>query len=84
MLARAGKEVTLIARGQHLEAILSKGLTVKLPTAEEFNVKVKATNDPGAIGPVDLILFSVKTYDTDAAAELIRPMVDPHTVVSSV
>ncbi len=84
MLARAEEDVTLIARGPHLEAIRSKGLTVKLPTAEEFNVKVKATNDPGAIGTVDLILFSVKTYDTDAAAELIRPMVDPHTVVSSV
>ena len=62
MLARAEEDVTLIARGPHLEAILSKGLTVKLPTAEEFNVKVKATNDPGSIGTVDLILTVMGHY----------------------
>jgi len=83
MLARAGEDVTFIARGAHLEAILADGLTVKLPSAEEFTLDAKATNDPGEIGPVDLVLFCVKTYDTDAAAEQIRPMVGPETMIAS-
>ena len=84
MLARAGEDVTFIARGAHLEAIRSDGLTVKLPSGEEFNLDAKATDDPGEIGPVDLVLFCVKTYDTDAAAEQIRPMIGPETMIASI
>ncbi len=84
MLARAGEDVTFIARGAHLEAITADGLTVKLPSAEEFTIDAKATNDPSAIGPVDLVLFCVKTYDTDAAAEQVRPMVGPETMIASI
>ena len=84
MLARAGEDVTFIARGTHLEAIRADGLTVKLPSGEEFTLDAKATSDPGEIGPVDLVLFCVKTYDTDAAAEQIRPMVGPETMIASI
>ena len=42
MLARAGEDVTFIARGAHLDAILAEGLTVKLPSAEEFTLSAKA------------------------------------------
>ena len=84
MLARAGEDVTFIARGAHLEAIRSDGLTVKLPSGGEFTIDAKATNDPGEIGPVDLVWFCVKTYDTDAAAEQIRPMVGPETMIASI
>ena len=84
MLARAGEDVTFIARGAHLEAIRSDGLTVKLPSGEDFTLDAKATNDPGEIGPVDLVWFCVKTYDTDAAAEQIRPMVGPETMIASI
>lgn len=83
MLARAGEDVTFIARGAHLEAITADGLTVKLPSAEEFTIDAKATNDPSAIGPVDLVLFCEKTYDTDAAAAQVRPMVGPETMIAS-
>ena len=83
MLARAGEDVTFIARGAHLDAILAEGLTVKLPSAEQFTLSAKATSDPSEIGPVDLVLFCVKTYDTDAAAEQIRPMVGPETMIAS-
>ena len=83
MLARAGEDVTFIARGAHLEAISADGLTVKLPSSEEFTIDAKATSDPGEIGPVDLVLFCVKTYDTDAAAEQISPMVGPNTMIAS-
>ncbi|MFQ6027470.1 MAG: ketopantoate reductase family protein [Dehalococcoidia bacterium] len=84
LLARAGEDLTFIARGAHLEAIRARGLTVKSRVFGDFTLPVKATDNPAEIGPVDLVLFCVKTYDTDAAAELIRPNVDPDTVVLSV
>jgi 2-dehydropantoate 2-reductase len=80
LLARAGEDVTFIARGAHLEAIRKNGLEVK-SVAGDFHVRARATHDPAAVGPVDLVLFCVKGYDTDAAGLQIRPMVDPKTVV---
>jgi len=80
LLARAGEDVTFIARGAHLEAIQKNGLQVK-SVAGDFHVRAKATQDPTAVGAVDLVLFCVKGYDTDAAGSQIRPMVGPQTVV---
>jgi len=80
LLARAGEDVTFIARGAHLEAIQRNGLQVK-SVAGDFHVHPKATHDPAAVGPVDLVLFSVKAYDTEAAGSASRPMVGRETVV---
>jgi 2-dehydropantoate 2-reductase len=80
LLARAGEDVTFIARGAHLEAIRKNGLHVK-SVAGDFSVRAKATRDPAEVGPVDLVLFCVKGYDTDAAGSQIRPMVGPETAV---
>ena len=57
---------------------------MKLPSGEEFNLDAKATRAAGEIGPVDLVWLCVKTYDTDAAAEQIRPMVGPETMIVSI
>lgn len=84
ILARAGEDVTLIARGAHLEAICTQGLTVKSRLAGDFTLPVKATGDPGEVGPVELVLFCVKAYDTPTAAEQIRPLVGQDTVILSV
>jgi len=84
LLARAGEEVTFIARGAHLDAIRKAGLTVRSALAGDFTIPVKATADAGDIGPVDLVLFCVKAYDNTVAAESIRPLVGPETVVISV
>src|SRR5690242_19871477 len=84
LLARAGDDVTFIARGAHLEAIRTRGLTVKSRLAGEFTYPAKATADPQEIGRADLVLFCVKTYDTEPAAALIRPVVGPGTVIVSV
>ena len=81
MLARAGEDVTFVARGEHLGAILDNGLKVKTAHVGEFTIPAKATEDPHEIGPVDLVLFCVKTYDTSTAAEMIRPLVGPDTMV---
>ena len=84
LMAHAGEDVSLVARGANLAAIRAKGLTVKSTSAGEFNLRLNATDDPADIGPVDLVLFCVKTYDTEEAAELIRPLVGEKTTVMSV
>jgi 2-dehydropantoate 2-reductase len=83
MLARAGHEVACIARGAHLRAIRARGLTLRSEEAGEFTVAVAASDDPRDIGPVDLILFGVKSYDTDALATRLPPLMGPETMVLS-
>jgi 2-dehydropantoate 2-reductase len=83
LLARGGQDVTFIARGTHLEALRAQGLTLESRLAGRFTIPVRATDDPSEIDPVDLILFCVKTYDTDAAAESIRPLIRPDTMLLS-
>jgi 2-dehydropantoate 2-reductase len=83
LLARAGQDVTFIARGANLEALRARGLTVESRLAGTFTLPVHATGDPSEVGPVDLILFCVKTYDTDTAAESIRPLIHQDTMLLS-
>lgn len=83
LLARAGEDVTFIARGRHLEALRTRGLQVKSPLFGDFVLNVRATDDPQEIGPVDLVLFCVKSYDTEVAAQQIIPIVGPQTMVLS-
>src|SRR5512137_203772 len=81
LLAQKGQEVTFIARGPHLQAIKEKGLHVKSVLGDFFVSPAHATDDPKEVGPVDLILFTTKTYHTDIAAQDIRPMIGKETVV---
>jgi 2-dehydropantoate 2-reductase len=83
MLDRVGEDVTFIARGAHLEAMRNHGLTVKSRLAGDFTLPVKATDNPAEIGPVDLVMFCVKTYDTDSAAKQIKPIIGADTMVVS-
>src|SRR5919112_1481328 len=83
LLARAGQEVTFIARGAHLEALRARGLTVESKLAGTFTVPVQVTDAPSEVAPVDLILFCVKTYDTNTAAKSIRPLIRPDTMLLS-
>ena len=83
LLARAGQDVTFIARGVNLEALRARGLTVESRLAGTFTLPVRATDSPSDIGPVDLVLFCVKAYDTDTAAESIRPLIHPDTMLLS-
>lgn len=83
LLARQGNDVTFIARGAHLYAIRHEGLKVKSVHGDFAVSPANATDDPLKVGPVDLILFCVKTYSTDEAAQAIRPAVGLHTAVLS-
>jgi 2-dehydropantoate 2-reductase len=81
LLARAGEDVTFVARGAHLDAIRANGLTVRSRLAGDFSVPARVTDDPGRAGPADLILFCVKAYDTERAAERLGAAVGPDTVI---
>ena len=73
-LAQAGNEVVFIARGKHLDALRATGLSLKSP-AGDATVKVKAVEDPADAGSAEVVLFAVKLWDTETAAERIRPLV---------
>jgi 2-dehydropantoate 2-reductase len=79
-LAQAGHGVAFIARGRHLEALKAKGLSLKSPLGDA-NLKVKASENPGDLGQADVVLFAVKLWDTESAAERIRPLVEQGGVV---
>ena len=81
LLARAGEEVSFLARGTQLEALRTHCLTVQSRLAGTFSLPVDATSDPQEIGVVDLVLFCVKTYDTRAASERFHLLIGPETVV---
>ncbi|MFQ5860759.1 MAG: 2-dehydropantoate 2-reductase [Dehalococcoidia bacterium] len=80
LLARAGNQVTFIARGAHLEAIRRNGIHIKSREGE-FTVQAPATDDPGQVEPVELVLFTVKTYHNAQAIPLLKPLVSGETAV---
>jgi 2-dehydropantoate 2-reductase len=80
-LVAAGHEVVFFARGAHLEAIRKNGLKVESPLGNLHLKDVHATDDPSGIAPVDLIFFAVKLWDTERAAEQLRPLVKSGTRV---
>src|SRR5574337_797689 len=82
LLAKGGVDVTFIARGERLKALRAKGLTVK-SWKGDFSIRVSATDDPTEVGPIDLLLFCVKSYDTESAIRQILPMVGPRTDILS-
>ena len=82
LLARAGFDMHFIARGKHLQTLVEDGLQV-ISDGESFRVRIHATADPYDIGPVDLLLFCVKSHDTEHSARLIAPMVEPETMILS-
>lgn len=82
-LAQGGNEVSFIARGAHLAALKADGLRVTSPLGDFSVDPVQATDDPGEVGLVDLVMFMVKNYDTEAAAVQAGPLVGPDTAVVS-
>lgn len=81
LLAKAGHQVSFIARGAHLEAMRKNGLQIK-SVFGDFNVNpVTASDNPAELDPVELALFTTKTYQTEAAAIAILPLITSETVV---
>ncbi len=80
-LARAGQDVTFVARGAHLAAIRERGLEVRSPALGDFIVRAGAEEDPSKIGTVDLVIVAVKAYDNRTALPMIAPMLGPATSI---
>jgi 2-dehydropantoate 2-reductase len=80
LLAKAGHDVVFIARGAHLEALQRHGLTVRTPEGPS-TISVRAAGDTSGVGPVDLVLFCVKSYDTGPAALALPPLMGRDTAV---
>lgn len=80
-LAAAGNDVVCIARGAHLEALRTRGLTLKSPLGNAMVPTIAAVADPVAIAPVDAVLFTVKLYDAVEAARALLPLLRPDTPV---
>ncbi len=81
LLARAGHRVTFIARGPHLDAIRRNGLRVISGNDGDFTTPAHATDDPAAVGPQELVLFTVKMYHNDDAIRAIEPLVGAESIV---
>jgi len=83
-LAHAGYDVSFVARGAHLAAMRKHGLAIESQAHGDIRVpSVRATDDPASIGPVDVIILSVKLWDTESAIRQMKPMLKPGTGVLS-
>jgi 2-dehydropantoate 2-reductase len=83
-LAEAGHDVVFVARGKHLEAIRANGLAIEnLTDGQVTTTRAEVTDDPSTIGHADLVLFAVKMWDTETAADLVAPIVGAETAILS-
>src|SRR5262245_63705803 len=80
-LAAEGHNVFFIARGAHRDAIAKNGLKIESVLGDLHLPKPNVTDDPATVGPVDIVLFAVKLWDTEKAAEQARPLVGETTRV---
>jgi 2-dehydropantoate 2-reductase len=81
-LALTGVDVHLIARGAHLESLRHHGLRVR-STKGDFELDLPVSDDPSDVGPCDFVFFTVKAFDTAAAAARLRPLIGERTAVVS-
>jgi 2-dehydropantoate 2-reductase len=84
LLSRSGCEVSVVARGAHLEAIRKDGLRILSSAVGDFTARIGAESDPARIGVVDTVVVAVKTYDNPTALPLLLPLVGPATTVLTV
>ncbi|WP_043004350.1 ketopantoate reductase family protein [Comamonas testosteroni] len=82
LLARAGHPVTLIGRASHMQAVSQHGLRLQTAT-EDLHLPVATSTEPSAVAGADVVLFCVKSTDTEAAAAQIKPHLAAHTQILS-
>ena len=79
-LAGAGADVSLIARGPHLEAMQASGLTLQIG-GEEKHVEVTCTDDPSELGQQDYVIITLKAHSVIPIVAQMRPLLGPDTAV---
>jgi 2-dehydropantoate 2-reductase len=82
-LAQAGAEVSLVARGPHLAAMQSKGLTLIEEGKDPVTVQVCASADPAALGPQDYVVVTLKAHSVPGVVAAMQPLIGPHTTIVS-
>jgi 2-dehydropantoate 2-reductase len=82
-LAAAGTEVTFVARGPHLAALRANGLRVESALGSIHVDPVRATDDPAALGPCDLVVIAVKLWSTADAVEAAAPLMGDDSAIVS-
>jgi len=82
MLARQGHDVSLIARGPHLDAMRADGLR-QITRDEEFTVHPRVTDDPSELGPQDYVVMSLKSYQAPGVVDAMQPLLGPETTVAT-
>ena len=80
-LAASGQDVTFVARGAHLAAIQEHGVALRSALGDVLIRPAKASDDPAALGPVHMVIFAVKLYDTETAAAATSPLIGRRTGV---
>ncbi len=83
VLARSGAEVWFVARGSHLEAMKKQGLRIRSSVGEWTVPAGTMTENPAEAGPVDLVLFCVKSYDSEKAGARLSPVLSAGSVLIS-
>ena len=80
-LAQAGEDVVFIARGENLKALRTQGLKVESTKGDFVIHPVQASEDPYEVGIVDAVLVGVKAWQVPEAAQAIRPLIGPESIV---
>jgi 2-dehydropantoate 2-reductase len=80
-LAAGGCDVSFIARGSHLEALKKDGLQLESALGDLDLKDITVTDNPAEIGPVDIVIFTVKLWDNETAAEMCKPLLSDQTAV---
>jgi 2-dehydropantoate 2-reductase len=83
LLAESGADVVFIARGAHLKALQQDGLSIESNVRPLKNLPIQVTDDPASVAPADLVLLSVKLWDTDSALQQAKPLVKPGGAIAS-
>ena len=81
-LSRQGVDVSLIARGAHLDAMRENGLK-QITKDEEFVTHPTVTDDPSTLGPQDYVVMSLKSYQAPGVVDALQPLLGPDTVVAT-
>jgi len=81
LLARAGEDVAFVARGAHREAIAAGGIRILSEAVGDFTARARAEADPARLGPADVVILAVKTYDNAGALPLLPALIGPGAVV---
>ncbi|SAL39509.1 2-dehydropantoate 2-reductase [Caballeronia humi] len=79
-LARAGADVSFVARGPHLAAMQANGVRLQID-GEEHTVKVRCTNNPAELGPQDYVIIALKAHSVPSVVDLMPPLLGPDTSV---